>query len=244
MRRFIVVFVLLLAACGSPATVAQPTVVPTAAPAAASDPCADEALRPYRNSYNDIIDRWGDAVIQAGRAPAAELQPAIDKMQGIADELSKLEPPQCARAAHSQSLEAMQLAIKGYQTLLAQKDVGSMIRDSIDTLADARTKVAALPSTPVPTPTAEPTNTPLPTYTPLPTITPTFTPVPTATPEPRHGVISSKTVQVFETATSTQPIKTLLRDTPVLVFEVQKGRIHIRADNIEGWVQQSSVVVQ
>jgi hypothetical protein len=245
MRRYIVVlFALLIAACGVPATDAPPTAAPAAPAAANAGPCSEGTLQAYRNAYNGIIDRWGDVAIKAGQTEPAELQPQIDAMQKISDELAALTPPSCAQPAQAESLEAMQLAIGGYRTRLAQKDVGTAIRDSIDQLSDARSRVAALPGTPEPTPTAAPTSTPLPTFTPLPTATPTSTPVPTATPEPHQGVISSKQAQVFENATSTQPVKTLMRDTPVLVFEVVKGRVHIRAADVDGWVAQSSVIVK
>jgi hypothetical protein len=245
MRRFIILFVLLLAACGTPATVAPPTVAPTTAPAASdADPCGAEALLAYRVAYNDIIDRWGDAVLKAGEAATADLPPAIAEMQKVGDEMAGLQAPACAQPAHAESVEAMGMAIDGYKTLLAQQDAGTKIRDSIDLLADARNRVAALPGTPEPTPTAAPTATPLPTFTPMPTATPTSTPTPTATPLPRTGVIRSSTAQVFETSESTQPVKTLLRDTVVDVFEAAKGRIHIRAGDIEGWVSQSSVIIQ
>ena len=244
MRRLVVIlFVSLLAACGTPATVAPPTSAPPTA-ATAADPCGADALRAYRNTYNDIIDRWGDAALKAGRAQAGDLNAAIGDLQKIAAEMGKLQAPACAQPAHAETLDAMQMSIQGYQTLLAQKNAGTAIRDSIDRLSDARTKVAALPGTPLPTPTAAPTNTPLPTFTPLPTVTPTFTPQPTATPLPRKGVISSKTAQAFETSTSTQPIKTLLRGNEVQVFEAAKGRIHIRMGDLDGWVPQSSVIVK
>ena len=242
-RLFVLLFVSLLAACGTPATVAPPTSVPPTA-ASAVDPCGADGLRAYRNTYNDIIDRWGDAALKAGSAPQAELNGAIGELQKIAGEMNKLKPPACARPAHAETLEAMQMSIQGYQTLLAQKNAGTAIRDSIDRLSDARVKIAALPGTPLPTPTAAPTDTPPPTFTPLPTATPTATAVPTATPLPRQGVISSKTVQVFETSTSTQPIKTLLRGNEVQVFEAAKGRIHIRMGSLDGWVPQSSVIVK
>jgi hypothetical protein len=162
----------------------------------------------------------------------------------IASQLASLSPPACAAEAHESSIAAMKLTIQGYQTLQAKKEAGSLITDSIDQLSAARARVDALPGKPEPTATPLPTVTPLPTFTPLPTATPTATPVPTATPAPRAGTISAKTAQVFETSTSTQPIKTLLRDTPVQVFELQKGRIHIRADGVEGWVSQSSVLIK
>ena len=57
------------------------------------------------------------------------------------------------------------------------------------------------------------------------------------------GVLSSK-AQVYETATSLNPVKTLLKDTPVLVFEALKGRIHIRAGDVDGWVSQGSVLIR
>jgi hypothetical protein len=245
MRRFIVLFVLLLAACGTPATVSQPTVVQSTASASSDgDPCGTTALGAYRNTYNSIIDRWGDAVLAAGQASKAQLQPAIASLEKIAGEMEGLAAPPCAAPAHAESLEAMRLAINGYQTLMAQQDAGTKIRDSIDLLADARIKVAALPGTPEPTPTVPPTSTPLPTFTPVPTITPTATPEPTPTLMPRIGILTSKTVQVFETSTSTQPIKTLTRNTEVEVYEAAKGRIHIRIGSLDGWVSQSSLVMK
>ena len=72
----------------------------------------------------------------------------------------------------------------------------------------------------------------------------TATPEPTATPLPRNGVIASSRVQVYETASSDNPIKTLLKNTPVQVFETVKSRIHIKAGDVEGWVSKSSVIVQ
>jgi len=245
MRRLVVVlFVLLIAACGTPGTVAPPTAIPPTAPAASSDPCDADALRVYRNTYNTIIDRWGDVALKAGKAAPADLQGPIQDMQKISGEMAGLQPPACAQPAHAETLQAMRMSIEGYQTLLAQQDVGTAIRDSIDRLTDARLKISALPATPEPTLTPLPTATPLPTFTPLPTATFTPTPTPTATPEPRRGVITSKTSQVFETSTSTQPVKTLLRDTEVLVFEAAKGRLHVRAGDIEGWVSQSSVIIK
>jgi hypothetical protein len=245
MWRFVVLFILLLAACGTPETAAPPASAPTAQPAAAdTGACGEEPLRAYRTGYNSIIDRWGDAAIKAGQTPAADLKPVIDSMQQIVGELQGLQPPACAQPAHAESVEAMKLSINGYETLLAQKDAGSKIRDSIDLLADARDRVASLPEAPVPTPTALPSPTPLPTLTPVPTSTPTATPLPTATPQPKQGIVTSKTAQVFETSTSTQPIKTLMRDTPVLVFEAAKGRIHVRAGDVEGWISQSSLIIQ
>ena len=244
MRRFVILFVLLLAACGTPETAAPPAAPTTPPQAASADGCGEEVLSAYRTSYNSIIDRWGEAAIKAGQVQPSELQPVIQNMEQIVGVMAALQPPACAQPAHAESLEAMRLAVSGYQTLLAQKDVGSKIRDSIDLLADARDRVSALPGTPEPTPTALPTMTPMPTFTPTPTATPTSTPVPTATPQPRPGVIISKTAQVFETPTSDQPVKTLLRDTQVLVFESAKGRIHIRAGDVEGWVSKSAIVIQ
>jgi hypothetical protein len=249
MRRYIVLFVLLLTACGTPATVAPPTAAPTSAPAAAADSCGDAALQAYRRSYNEIINRWGAATIQAGNVSPADLEQPIEELQKIVDDLAAVMPPACAQPAHSASVEAMRTTLRGYQELQAQRNVGATIRNGIDLLADARLRVNALPGLPEPTPTPLPTNTPMPTFTPaptftpLPTNTPTVTPPPTATPEPRNGVISGRT-QVFETATSDIPVKTLVKGTPVLVFEALKGRIHIRAGDVEGWVAQSVVEIQ
>lgn len=78
----------------------------------------------------------------------------------------------------------------------------------------------------------------------MPTAEPTATAVPTATPLPRNGVVGSSRTQVFETSTSDNPVKTLLKNTPVLVFEVEHGRLHIRANGVDGWVSQSSIIVK
>jgi hypothetical protein len=249
MRRYIVLFILLLTACGTPATVAPPTAAPASAPAAAADPCGDAALQPYRRSYNAIINRWGEATIQAGRVSPAELQQSIQELQKIVNDLAALTPPACAQPAHSASVEAMRTTLRGYQELMAQKSVGATISNGIDLLAAARLRINALPGEPAPTPTNLPTNTPFPTLTPAPTLTPTPTKTPTATPPPtatalpRNGVITGRT-QVFETASSDIPIKTLVKDTPVEVFEALKGRIHVRAGDIEGWVAQSVVEIR
>jgi hypothetical protein len=50
--------------------------------------------------------------------------------------------------------------------------------------------------------------------------------------------------QMYETSTSTAPIKTLEKNTAVLVFETQKGRIHIRVDDVDGWVSPGSVIIK
>src|SRR6185295_12399933 len=111
-------------------------------------------------------------------------------------------------------------------------------------LALSRDKVNALPGTLAPTPTFAPTITSLPTVTPSPTVTPTSTATATPTPAPRSGVIVSKIVQVYESPTSTAPIKSLVRGTRVMVFELQRGRLHIIAGKTEGWVSQGAVVIQ
>ena len=248
MRRYIILFVLVLTACGTPATDTPPTAAPTAAPVAAADPCGDAALQAYRRSYNNIIGRWGTATVQAGKAPPANLKQPIEELQKLIDELAALTPPPCAQPAHSASVEAMRTTLRGYQDLFAQKNVGATIRNGVDLLADAQLRIRALPGQPAPTPTDLPTITPWPTVTPIatftprPTNTPTITPPPTATAEPRKGVLSSK-AQMYETAISLNPVKTLLKGTPVLVFEAQKGRIHIRAGDVEGWVPQGAVLI-
>jgi hypothetical protein len=248
MRRYFLLFVLLLAACGTTGTETPPAAAPTAAPVAAADPCGDAALQAYRRSYNEIIGRWGSAAVQAGSVPPAELQQPIEELQKLVNELAAMTPPTCAQPAHSASVEAMRTTLRGYQDLFAQKNVGATIRNGIDLLADAQLRINSLPGLPAPTPTDLPTNTPAPTvtlaptFTPLPTNTPTVTPPPTATAEPRQGVLSGK-AQVYETATSLNPVKTLLKGTPVLVFEAMKGRIHIRAGDVEGWVQQGNVLI-
>ncbi len=251
MQRYIILFVLLLTvtACGTPATETPPSAAPSAAPVAAADPCSDAALLTYRRSYNDITGRWGTATVQAGKVPPADLQQPIEELQKLVDALAAVTPPACAQPAHSASVEAMRTTLRGYQDLFAQKNVGATIRNGVDLLADAQQRINALPGQPAPTPTDLPTNTPAPTvtsaptFTPRPTNTPTVTPLPTATAEPRNGVLSSK-AQLFETATSNNPVKTLLKDTPVLVFEALKGRIHIRAGDVEGWVSQGSVLIK
>jgi hypothetical protein len=190
-----------------------------------------------------VIDRWGSAVLVAGGTKAADLQGPINTLKQIADELNSMQPPPCAEQAHAESIAAMQMSIGGYQDLLAKKEVGTTIRTAIDKLAVATSKIAALPGTPVPVPTLLPSNTPVPTWTPSPTVPPTATPVPTATPEPRQAVIAGRT-QMYETSTSTAPIKTLEKDTAVLVFETQKGRIHIRVDGVDGWVSPGSIIIK
>jgi len=254
MRRYMILLILLLAACGTPATdtpaASAPTAsAPTAAPAAAADPCGEAALLTYRQAYNDIVGRWGTATVQAGKLPPADLKQPIEELQKLVDALAAVTPPACAQPAHSASVEAMRTTLRGYQDLFAQKNVGATIRNGVDLLADARLRINALPGQPAPTPTDLPTNTPAPTvtlaptFTPRPTNTPTATPLPTATAEPRNGVLSGK-AQVYETATSNNPVKTLLKDTPVLVFEAMKGRIHIRAGDVEGWVPQGAVLIK
>jgi hypothetical protein len=249
MRRYMILFVLLLTACGTPATDTPPTAAPTAAPVAAADPCGAAALQVYRRSYNDIIGRWGAATVLASKAPPADLKQPIEELQKLVDDLAAVTPPACAQPAHSASVEAMRTTLRGYQDLFAQKNVGATIRNGVDLLADAQLRINALPGQPAPTPTDLPTNTPAPTvtsaptFTPRPTNTPTATPLPTATAEPRKGVLSSK-AQMYETAISGNPVKTLLKGTPVLVFEAQKGRIHIRAGDVEGWVPQGAVLLK
>lgn len=245
MRRFLfVLMILLLTACGAPDTGAVATNAPASEPTADTGPCAPAALRAYQTSYTNVIDRWGAAVIQAGQAKPADLDGPISTLQKIADDLGQMQPPQCAQAAHAESIDAMKMSISGYRDLMAQKDVGSTLREAIDKLASARTQINALPNAPEATATALPTLTVEATYTPIPTSAPTATAVPTATPLPRNGVVGSSRTQVFETSTSDNPIKTLLKNTPVLAFEVDHGRLHIRAGDVEGWVSQSSIVIK
>lgn len=249
MRRFmlLIVCVLLLAACGAPETNVAPTGAASVATMAATsntdDPCDPNALKEYRLKYNGVLDRWGSAVLTAGQTKAADLQGPIDTLKQIADDLDKIEPPPCAKEAHAETIAAMQMSIGGYEDLLAKKEIGTTIRTAIDNLALATAKVQALPATPVPAPTPLPTNTPVPTWTPEPTAAPTATPPPTATPEPHQGVMAGRT-QMYETPTSDTPIKTLEKDTAVLVFETQKGRLHIRVDNVDGWVSPGSVIIK
>jgi hypothetical protein len=248
MRRYFLLFMLLLTACGTTGTETPPTAAPTVAPVAAVDPCGDAALQSYRKSYNEIVGRWGTAAVQAGNVAPADLQQPIEELQKLVNDLAAITPPVCAQPAHSASVEAMRTTLRGYQDLLAQKNVGATIRNGVDLLADAQLRINALPGLPAPTPTNLPTNTPAPTvtlaptFTPRPTNTPTNTPLPTATAEPRKGVLSSK-AQVYESSVSLNPVKTLLTGTPVLVFELVKGRIHIRAGDVEGWVPQGSVLI-
>jgi hypothetical protein len=249
MRRFmfLILCVVLLAACGSPETNVSPTsaasVATNAAPSNTDDPCAPDALKAYRLKYNDVIDRWGNAALVAGQAKAADLQKPIDSLKQIVDELDSIKAPPCAKDAHVDTLDAMYMAIGGYEDLLAKKEVGTTIRTAIDKLALATARVQALPGTPVPAPTLLPSSTPIPTWTPGPTAEPTATPVPTATPEPRQAVIAGRT-QMYETSTSTAPIKTLEKNTAVLVFETQKGRIHIQVEGVDGWVSPGSVIIK
>jgi hypothetical protein len=57
-------------------------------------------------------------------------------------------------------------------------------------------------------------------------------------------VIDSKLAQVYDSPSSTTPIKTLVRGTKVLVFELQKGRLHIKTGDVDGWVSQGTVLIQ
>jgi hypothetical protein len=244
MRRFFVLFVLLLVACGSPETAAPTKAVPaTAAAVSSTDSCAAADLKTYRDSYNTIMDQWTMVAIQAGEAQSNNLKPSLDAMQTIADQLATLKPPVCAQQAQSESIEAMKMIITGYQNHMAQKDAGQMIPNGINILALARARINVLPSTLAPTATLPPIDTPVPSPTPVPTATPTSTPLPTATPLPRAGVTINKETPVFETATSTTPLKSLPKGTQLLVFEAQRNRIHIRAGDIDGWVQQSAVSI-
>src|SRR5262245_14570042 len=248
MRRLILIlfFALLLVACGTP-TGGPPADNPTAAPApvaASADPCASTELQAYRAAYSQLYNRWGTALIAAGKARPADLRAPIGQLQSISSELTALKPPACAQRANDETAQAMKQIIQGYENLLAGKEVGQMLAHGIDMLAVARQRVNALPDELAPTATQAPTNTPAPTSTPTNTPAPTSTPTNTPTPEPRHGLIDSRVVQVYDSPSSTTPIKTLVRGTKVLVFELQKGRLHVKAGDIEGWVSQGAVVIQ
>jgi hypothetical protein len=250
MRRFffLVVFVLFLAACGAPESSTQrATAAPPLAPApstAATSACELATLQSYRASYSDIYGRWGLAMITAGKAQPTDLKTPIEQLQNISAELTALSPPQCAQQANAETVQAMQQIIAGYQTLMEGKNAGSVLTSGIDSLALAHDKVDALPDALAPTRTPAPTVTRLPTSTPVPTKTPTSTPTPSATPEPRNGIIDTRNAQVFDSPSGTTPIKTLVRGTRVLVFDLQKGRLHIKAGEIDGWVSQGSVLIQ
>jgi hypothetical protein len=246
MRRcmMIVLFTLVLVACGTP-TGGPPAANSTAAPApVAADPCAPTDLQNYRAAYSELFNRWGVALIAAGKARPEQLGTPIGQLQSISGELASLKPPTCAQQANAETAQAMKQIIQGYENLQAGKEVGQMLSHGIDMLSVARARVNALPAELAPTVTTAPTNTPLPTTPPTNTPLPTNTPTATPTPEPRNGVIDSKVVQVFESPSSTTPIKSLARGTKVLVFELQKGRLHIKAGDIEGWVSQSTVVIK
>src|SRR5215213_6956184 len=110
MRRYIILLVILLTACGTPAT----TTPPTRAPVAAADPCGAGALLAYRKSYNEITGRWGSATVQAGKVPPADLKQPIEELQKLVDDLAAMKPPACAQPAHSASVEAMRTSLRGY----------------------------------------------------------------------------------------------------------------------------------
>jgi len=248
MRRFsiLLLFSLLLVACGTPATGAA-TVNTAPAPVAtvdSNDPCAPAALQKYQKTYSDVYNRWSVALISAGSASPADLKSPIEDLQSLSDEFAKIETPTCAQQASAETTQATKQIIEGYQSLMAGKDVGQMVSHGIDMLAVAHARVNALPDQLAPTATPVPTNTALPTLTPTATALPTSTPTFTPTPEPRSGVIDSKLAQVFDSPTANAPIKSLGRGTRVLVFELQKGRLHVKAGNIEGWVSQGTVVIQ
>jgi hypothetical protein len=248
MRRCIMIlfFALLLVACGTP-TGGPPAVVPTAAPApvaASADPCAQTDLQAYRAAYSQLYNRWGVALIAAGKARPEDLQTPIGQLQSISSELTALKPPTCALRANDETAQAMRQIIEGYENLMAGKEVGQMLSHGIDMLSVARQRVNALPADLAPTATQVPSATPVATNTPTSTPEPTSTPTATPTPEPRNGVIDSRIVQVYDSPSSTTPIKTLVRGTKVLVFELQKGRLHVKAGDIEGWVSQGTVVIQ
>jgi hypothetical protein len=247
MRRLFIVlfFALLLVACGVPT--GGPAANPTAAPApvvASADPCSPTELRTYRAAYSQLYNRWGTALLAAGKARPADLRTPIVQLQTISTELNTLKPPICAQRANDETAQAMKQIIEGYENLLAGKEVGQMLAHGIDMLSVARDRVNALPAELAPTATSAPTNTPEPTSTPTNTPEPTSTPTNTPTPEPRNGVIDSRVVQVYDSPSSTTPVKTLVRGTKVQVFELQKGRLHVKAGDIEGWVSQGTVIIQ
>src|SRR4051812_23879723 len=104
MRRLILIsfFTLLLVACGTPTGV-PPAINPTAAPApvaASADPCAPTDLKIYRAAYSELYNRWGTALIAAGKARPEDLQTPIGQLQSISSELSTLKPPMCAQRAN------------------------------------------------------------------------------------------------------------------------------------------------
>ncbi|HEX5692951.1 MAG TPA: hypothetical protein VFX76_23225 [Roseiflexaceae bacterium] len=217
---------------------------PAAPTTDSNDPCAPAALQSYQATYSDVYNRWSVALIAAGRANPADLKAPVDQLQSLADEFAAIEAPACAQQANSETSQAMKQIIEGYQSLMSGKDVGQMVSHGIDMLSLARARVNALPEQLAPTATALPTETQVPTITPTATAVPTDTPTATATPEPRNGVIDSKIVQVFDSPTATAPIKSLVRGTRVLVFELQKGRLHIKVGELEGWVSQGAVVIR
>jgi hypothetical protein len=248
MRRLSVILLLslVLVACGAPesgAGAANPTAASVTL-AAAAEPCAATDLQAYRAAYSDVYNRWGVALVAAGKVRPESLKSSIEQLQNISGELSKLNPPTCAQQANAETSQAMKQIIEGYQSLMAGKEVGQMLSHGIDMLSVARARVNALPEVLQATPTFVPTAAPAATNTPLATVTPTSTATATATPLPRNGVIDTKNAQIYETPSGTAPIKTLPRGTRVTVFELQKGRLHIKAGTVEGWVSQSVVVIK
>lgn len=242
MRRSIILAVLVIMTCSCSvqlnATPKQPTVPVTTTP----DPCDLLALQSYRAVYMMISNRWSLAVIEAGQARTTELKTIIEDMSRIADDFAILVPPPCAQPIHNRTLQAMQQTIVGYQGLMDQKNIGATLSDAINAFGQAQVEMSALPGTPVPTDTPIASATPRPTLTPASTPTPLATPTPTATPAPRIGY-TSRQAQVYASPTSDTPNKTLLRGARVLVFETSKGRTHIRAGSIEGWIAENAVVI-
>src|SRR5690349_13791067 len=134
MWRFIVIllFTLPLVACGTPASGAATATItaapaPAATSAASAGPCSPSELQAYRAAYSDVYNRWGVALIAAGKARPEDLKTPIEQLQGISSELSTLRPPACAQQANAETTQAMKQIIEGYQSLMAGKEVGQML---------------------------------------------------------------------------------------------------------------------
>jgi|GEM_PF-1870760 hypothetical protein len=249
MRVFILLMLtcLYLTACGvSDNTTVLVNAQPTTAsePRAAQDPCQASALSSYRNRYSALYNRWTLTMIEAGNTKPADLQIPIAHLEGLLTDLRALKPPPCAEVANQETLQAMQSIIASYQNLYNGNQIGSSLTSAIDQLVVAHDHIIALPGTPRPTATPLPSPTIIPTVTPIPTNTPTATPTPSPTPKPRKGVIDNRNTQMFDSPTGITPIRTLAQGTIVDVFELQRGRLHIRIDDTDGWVAQNAVIIQ
>jgi hypothetical protein len=139
--RYLVVCLLLvaLAGCGVPSF---------------GQSCAEQSA-PFMGEVLTLANEWDDAAKLAGSTPRGSLPPQISRLQDIRRKVQALTPPDCAKAAQTTLMDAMDKTIQAYIDFLGQKPDGT-VKDDFEAASTAMTafavEMARIRGTPVPAP--------------------------------------------------------------------------------------------